>query len=624
MRSVSLLRTAAAAAVAALFLSSAEAFVPRTATTTSLYATTIQNVRVVDPLRHGSSMMKMNVHTPTVIEMEMSSSKEEGALTDYESLTTKMHGRRTKVFKLMGKCAAMLSVMMLAAASAPQSAVAAKKSVEVATEHLHVGQKIANYFRSFGLPDVGILALISALPVVELRGAVPVGVWMGLPIATVLPVCVLGNMVPILLLLPLLRMEWVKKLMDPILKRAEKKSQSLGVGSLEKQWISLAAFVGIPLPGTGAWTGAMGAFLLNMPTTVALSSIFTGVCMAGVIMSAITLAGRTGGIAALAALFFVFISEFTKSSTKQDFLEAEPYWDQSNVPVNVYKNKSPFVGKVVSTKRIVGPKATGETCHIIIDHEGDFPYWEGQSWGVIPPGNREKDGKPHSVRLYSIASSRYGDDMSGKTGSLCVRRATYWCPELQAEDPAKKGVCSNFLCDTKPGDEVMMTGPAGKVMLMPEEDPKTNYIMVATGTGIAPYRGFIRRLFVEDTPAANAYKGEAWLFLGVANSDALLYDDEWQSVLESNSDQFRLDYALSREQTNKKGGKMYIQDKVEEYADEIFSKLDSGAHIYFCGLKGMMPGIQDMLKEVCASKGIEFDEWLKGLKKNKQWHVEVY
>ena len=308
----------------------------------------------------------------------------------------------------------------------------------------------------------------------------------------------------------------------------------------------------------------------------------------------------------------------------QDFLETDPYWDQSSVPVNVHKNKAPFTGKVVSTKRIVGPKATGETCHVVIDHEGDFPYWEGQSWGVMPPGNREKDGKPHSVRLYSIASSRYGDDMSGKTGSLCVRRANYWCPELKADDPAKKGICSNFLCDTQPGDEVNMTGPAGKVMLMPEEDPTTDYIMVATGTGIAPYRGFVRRLFVEDTPAASVYKGQAWLFLGVANSDALLYDDEWQEAKEKYPDNFRLDYALSREQENKSGGKMYIQDKVEEYADEVFTKLNNGAHIYFCGLKGMMPGIQGMLKGVAESKGLDYDEWLKGLKKSKQWHVEVY
>jgi len=331
----------------------------------------------------------------------------------------------------------------------------------------------------------------------------------------------------------------------------------------------------------------------------------------------------TGGAAVVAA-GFVGMKAMGGGSKAQDFLEAKPYYDTKDVPVNTFKVKTPFTGKVISTKRIVGPKATGETCHIVINHDGDMPYWEGQSWGVIPPGKKEGTDKNNSVRLYSIASSRYGDDMTGKTGSLCVRRATYWCPELKADDPVKKGICSNFLCDTVPGDEITMTGPSGKVMLMPEEDPKTDLIMVATGTGIAPYRGFIRRLFNEETPAAAAYKGEAWLFLGVANSDALLYDDEFQEAKSRFPENLRIDYALSREQNNSKGGKMYIQDKVEEYSDEVFNKLENGAHIYFCGLKGMMPGIQDMLKGVAKSKDIDYDEWLKGLKKNKQWHVEVY
>jgi len=314
----------------------------------------------------------------------------------------------------------------------------------------------------------------------------------------------------------------------------------------------------------------------------------------------------------------------TAMNAEQDFLEADPYFDQKNIPLNTYKNKAPFTSKVVSCKRIVGPQATGETCHIIFNHEGKMPYWEGQSWGVLAPGISEKNGKPHTVRLYSIASSRYGDDMTGNTGSLCVRRATYWDPEMGKDDPAKKGVCSNFLCDTKPGEEVKLTGPSGKVMLMPEADPKTDLIMVATGTGIAPYRAFIRRLFMEKTPAAKAYKGLAWLFLGVANSDAVLYDDEWQAVLKEYPDNFKLDYALSREQENKKGGKMYIQDKVEEYADDIFNRLNNGAHIYFCGLKGMMPGIQGMLEDVCKSKSLDYDEFIGKLKKNGQWHVEVY
>ena len=69
---------------------------------------------------------------------------------------------------------------------------------------------------------------------------------------------------------------------------------------------------------------------------------------------------------------------------------------------------------------------------------------------------------------------------------------------------------------------------------------------------------------------------------------------------------------------------MYIQDKVEEYADEIFTRLENGAVMYFCGLKGMMPGIQDMLKSVCDKKGLDYDEYIKGLKKAGQWRVEVY
>jgi ferredoxin--NADP+ reductase len=205
-----------------------------------------------------------------------------------------------------------------------------------------------------------------------------------------------------------------------------------------------------------------------------------------------------------------------------------------------------------------------------------------------------------------------------------VRRATYWCPELKADDPAKKGVCSNFLCDADPGTVVKMTGPSGKVMLLPEDKPETDIIMVATGTGIAPMRSYLRRLFWDKSPYAKDFSGLAWLFLGVANTDALLYDDDWKRIQDENPDNFRYDVALSREQQNKAGGKMYIQDKVEEYADEVFDRLNKGAHIYFCGLKGMMPGIQEMLERVAASKGLDYAEWSKGLKKNGQWHVEVY
>ncbi|CAN0478020.1 unnamed protein product, partial [Hapterophycus canaliculatus] len=64
----------------------------------------------------------------------------------------------------------------------------------------------------------------------------------------------------------------------------------------------------------------------------------------------------------------------------------------------------------------------------------------------------------------SIVGLRYGDDMTGTTTTLCVRRATYWDEEMGKEDPAKKGVCSNYLCDADPGMQLKLTGPSGKVI----------------------------------------------------------------------------------------------------------------------------------------------------------------
>mmetsp|Transcript_24601 Transcript_24601/g.67607 ORF Transcript_24601/g.67607 Transcript_24601/m.67607 type:complete len:309 (-) Transcript_24601:467-1393(-) len=270
------------------------------------------------------------------------------------------------------------------------------------------------------------------------------------------------------------------------------------------------------------------------------------------------------------------------------------------------------------------PNSPGEVCHIQISTGGALKYWEGQSLGVVPPGISPKNGKPNSVRLYSICSTRYGDDLAGDSVSLCVRRALYWDKDLAAYDPAKKGVCSNFLCDSKPGDPVEVTGPTGKVMLMPEATPNADLIMIATGTGIAPYRGFLRRLFVEETPAHKAFTGLAWLFLGVANTDSILYDDDWQEIAAREPDRFRVTYALSREMSKPDGSKVYVQDKVAEYADEVFARMDAGAHMYFCGLKGMMPGITTMLERVSSERGLAWEEVLAKWKANGQWHVEVY
>ncbi len=154
----------------------------------------------------------------------------------------------------------------------------------------------------------------------------------------------------------------------------------------------------------------------------------------------------------------------------------------------------------------------------------------GQSLSVIPPGTDFASGRNHKPRLYSIASTRYGDLLDGNTISLCVRRAEYIDPITGQKDPAKQGVCSNFLCDVRPGDEVSVAGPVGKTMLLPK-DPTKDVIMIATGTGIAPFRGFMHRLFMENTLARHMFGGSAWLVLGVPVSGGLLYKEEFDCMM---------------------------------------------------------------------------------------------
>ena len=69
---------------------------------------------------------------------------------------------------------------------------------------------------------------------------------------------------------------------------------------------------------------------------------------------------------------------------------------------------------------------------------------------------------------------------------------------------------------------------------------------------------------------------------------------------------------------------MYVQDRLEQHAAEIFMLMEAGAHIYFCGIKDMMPGILAMFEAVCSERGVEWRDKLRQWKGGGQWHVEVY
>ncbi len=295
----------------------------------------------------------------------------------------------------------------------------------------------------------------------------------------------------------------------------------------------------------------------------------------------------------------------------------------ADVPVNIYRPKTPFEGTVIENYSLLKEGAIGRVNHITFDLKDSDPflnYVEGQSIGIMPAGE-DANGKPHKLRLYSIASTRHGDDFNGNTVSLCVRQLQY-----EKDGETINGVCSTYLCDIKPGDKVKITGPVGKEMLLPEEED-ANIVMLATGTGIAPMRAYLRRMFEPTEKEKNKwdFKGKAWLFMGAPKSANLLYEEDLQRYLANNPENFKYTKAISREQQNTKGGRMYIQDRVLESANELFNMIeDEKTHIYLCGLKGMEPGIDEAMTKAAEEKGLNWSELRPQLKKAGRWHVETY
>jgi len=304
-------------------------------------------------------------------------------------------------------------------------------------------------------------------------------------------------------------------------------------------------------------------------------------------------------------------------------IEKKPMKKHADVPVNIYRPKTPYEGTVIENYSLLKEGAIGRVNHITFDLKDSDPflnYVEGQSIGIMPAGE-DANGKPHKLRLYSIASTRHGDDFNGNTVSLCVRQLQY-----EKDGETINGVCSTYLCDIKPGDKVKITGPVGKEMLLPDEED-ANIVMLATGTGIAPMRAYLRRMFEATEKEKNKwnFKGKAWLFMGAPKSANLLYEEDLQRYLTNYPDNFKYTKAISREQQNTKGGRMYIQDRVLESANELFNMIeDEKTHIYLCGLKGMEPGIDEAMTKAAEEKGLNWSELRPQLKKAGRWHVETY
>lgn len=288
-----------------------------------------------------------------------------------------------------------------------------------------------------------------------------------------------------------------------------------------------------------------------------------------------------------------------------------PPWSAAHPYVNLYDIKRPVTATVAGNYRLTDADADSDIRHIVLDFGTQFfPVLEGQSIGILPPGV-DASGKPHYLRMYSVASPRDGERAGYNNLSLTVKRVV-----ADHEGQAVKGVASNYLCDLQKGDTVQVTGPFGAHYLMPNH-PGSNLLMICTGTGAAPMRAmteYRRRLLA----AGKAVDGKLMLFFGARRPGELPYFGPLLKLPPSFID---MHLAFSRVDGEPK---TYVQDRLREAGPAVVELLKGDTYLYVCGLKGMEAGVMDALRDIAIAAGIDWTALHARMVDEGRFHVETY
>lgn len=169
--------------------------------------------------------------------------------------------------------------------------------------------------------------------------------------------------------------------------------------------------------------------------------------------------------------------------------------------------------KLISSNLITPPQASDEIRELVLDVEGMSGFEVGQSIGILAPGDGSF-GKDEHLRLYSVADIPQKVD-DGERIKIAVKRVSY-IDEYSGE--RYDGLASHYLCDLDVGEAITVTGPYGSPYRLPKEKD-ANLILIGMGTGIAPFRAFVKLLYAREPD----FQGAIRLFYGARSGLELIY-----------------------------------------------------------------------------------------------------
>jgi ferredoxin--NADP+ reductase len=267
-----------------------------------------------------------------------------------------------------------------------------------------------------------------------------------------------------------------------------------------------------------------------------------------------------------------------------------------------YETQPRHQARVLSSERITPQESDEEVRELVLEVDrADFPYEVMQNIGVLAPGD-PTFGQEHHFRLYSVAD-RPDRSKAGKPQiKICVKRVDY-IDKYSGERYA--GRASNYLCDLTAGDTLWTTGPYGQAFEIPKQ-MDANLILIGSGTGIAPFRAFIKHLYTD----VENWKGRVWLFYGAKSGLEMLYQNEKNNDLAQYYDEATFEAFKALSPRPHWADPIAWDLAIAERGDELWQLLGGdNTYVYVAGLEKMRDELDAVFGRLAGS-----DEKWKQLK----------